>query len=239
MDPAASVDRALAMRAEGAALIDVGGESTRPGALPISPEEEMRRVLPVVEALVAVVDCPISVDTSEPLVMQAALAAGAVVINDMRALVRHGAARIVAEGGGAVILGHWGGNNGVPGVEPRYDDVVQEVCHDLHERAAAAQDAGVGSIWVDPGFGFHKALPHNLQLLRELQRVVALGYPVVVGFSRKSMLGALTGRGVHDRMAAGLAAAVLAVLQGACVVRTHDVAQTVDALHMVRACSVS
>lgn len=234
-DPRAAVERALVMRAEGAALIDVGGESTRPGAASVSVEEEMRRVLPVVEALLAELDCPISVDTSEPRVMHAALAAGAAMINDMRALSRPGAARAVADGGGAVILGHWGMHNDVLAGKPRYDDVVEEVCDTLREHASVARDAGIASIWVDPGFGFHKDLAHNMVLLRKLQRVVALGYPVVVGFSRKSMLGALTGRSTHDRLAAGLAAAVLALAQGACVVRTHDVAPAVDALRVVRA----
>ena len=235
MDPEAAVARALAMRAEGAALIDVGGESTRPGAVPVSMAEEMRRVLPVVEALKAELDCPISVDTSEPRVMHAVLAAGAAIINDMRALSRPGAARAVADGGGAVILGHWGMHNDALAGKPRYDDVADEVCDALREHAALAHASGIGCILVDPGFGFHKDLAHNMALLRKLQRVVALGYPVVVGFSRKAMLGALTGRPAHDRIAAGLAAAALAVMQGAAVVRTHDVAPTVDALQVVRA----
>lgn len=237
-DPRSAVDRALAMRAQGAALIDVGGESTRPGAQPVSRAEEMRRVLPVVEALVAELDCPIAVDTSEPAVMRAALAAGAQVINDMRALVRPGALQAVVEGGGTAILGHWGAHNASAG-PPRYEHVVHEVCTTLQQRCAVARDAGVPTIWLDPGFGFHKDLTHNMALLRELAAVVGLGYPVVVGFSRKSMLGLLTGRAVHDRLAAGLAAAALAVLQGASVVRTHDVAETVDVLRVVRAYDAS
>ncbi len=237
-DPRAAVDRALAMRAQGAALIDVGGESTRPGARPVLIAEEMRRVLPVVQALVAELDCPISVDTSEPAVMRAALAAGAQVINDMRALVRPGAAQAVADGGGTAILGHWGAHNASSG-KPRYDHVVHEVCTALQQRAEAATTAGVPAIWVDPGFGFHKDLTQNMALLHELWRVVSLGYPVVVGFSRKSMLGLLTGRAAQDRLAAGLAAAVLALVQGASVVRTHDVAETVDVLHVVKAYNAS
>jgi dihydropteroate synthase len=231
-DPRAALARAREMVAEGAAVIDVGGESTRPGAQPPTPEEELRRVLPVVEALVAELPVPVSVDTSTPAVMRRACAAGAGLVNDVRALARPGALEAAAEAGAAVCLMHMRGEPSTMQEAPRYRDVVAEVCDDLSARMEACEAAGIprGRILLDPGFGFGKTLAHNLSLLQGLGRVVGLGQPVLVGLSRKSMIGSLLDAPVDRRLYGSLAAAVLAVAAGARLVRVHDVRATVEAL---------
>ena len=235
-----SPDRALArareMVAEGAALVDVGGESTRPGAAPVPVEEELARVIPVIRALAAELDRPVSVDTSKPEVMREAVAVGAAMINDVWALRRPGALEAAAELQVPVCLMHMQGTPETMQAAPRYEDVVEEVRAFLADRIEACLRRGIveSHILVDPGFGFGKTLTHNLRLLAGLEAIAALGFPVLVGISRKRMLGELTGRPVPERVSAGLAAAVLAVERGACLIRTHDVAPTVDALAVVR-----
>ncbi len=235
-----SPDRALArareMVAEGAALVDVGGESTRPGAAPVPVEEELARVIPVIRALAAELDRPVSVDTSKPEVMREAVAVGAAMINDVWALRRPGALEAAAELQVPVCLMHMQGTPETMQAAPRYEDVVEEVRAFLADRIEACLRRGIveSHILVDPGFGFGKTLTHNLRLLAGLEAIAALGFPVLVGISRKRMLGELTGRPVQERVSAGLAAAVLAVERGACLIRTHDVAPTVDALAVVR-----
>jgi dihydropteroate synthase len=216
---------------EGADLLDIGGESTRPGAADVPEDEELRRVLPLVEAL-AGRGVPLSVDTSKPGVMRAALAAGAAIINDVRALAEPGAVDAIAARGCGLVLMHMQGTPRTMQQAPHYDDVVAEVRAFLGARVAALRAAGVdvARIAVDPGFGFGKSASHNWALLRELDTLAALGRPVLAGLSRKSMLGTVTGRRVEDRLAASVAAALLAVERGARIVRVHDVAATRDAL---------
>ncbi len=237
LDPRSALDRALQMVAEGADIIDVGGESTRPGAGGITVAEELERVVPVIEMLRAHFDGMISVDTSKPAVMRAAVAAGARMINDVCALQREDALAVAVELGVDVCLMHMQGEPRSMQLAPRYDDVVTEVCGFLGARAAACVTAGLPAarLSVDPGFGFGKDLAHNLALLRALPRLAALGYPVVVGLSRKSMIGTLTGRAAGDRVHGSVALAVYAALHGARIVRVHDVAATVDALHVIAA----
>ncbi len=232
-----ALERAREMVAEGAAIIDVGGESTRPGALPVGVEEELRRVLPVVEALAAELPVPISVDTGTPKVIREAVAVGAGLVNDVRALRVPGALEAAAAAGVPVCLMHMQGEPGTMQASPRYDDVVGEVVRFLEERVAACEAQGIprSRILLDPGFGFGKTLEHNLRLLHRLDRVAAVGLPVLVGMSRKSMFGALLDAPVHRRLYGGLAAAVVAVMRGARVVRTHDVRATVEALAVVSA----
>ena len=233
----AAVAHGLRLVGEGADLLDVGGESTRPGARPPSTAEELRRVVPVVEELAARTSVPVSVDTSRPEVMRAAVAAGAAMVNDVRALTRPGALAAVAELDVPVCLMHMRGSPGDMQVDPRYADVVAEVRAYLEARLRACVDAGIPHehLVVDPGFGFGKTLAHNLALLRALPRVVELGVPVLVGVSRKTMLGDLTGRAVDDRLPASVAAALLAAQRGASVLRVHDVAATRDALTVLAA----
>ena len=232
-----ALERAREMVAEGAAVIDVGGESTRPGAPPVGVEEELRRVLPVVEALAAELPVPISVDTGTPKVIREAVAVGAGLVNDVRALRVPGALEAAAAAGVSVCLMHMQGEPGTMQASPRYDDVVGEVVRFLEERVAACEAQGIprSRILLDPGFGFGKALEHNLRLLARLDRLAAVGLPVLVGMSRKSMIGALLDAPVHRRLYGGLAAAVVAVMRGARVVRTHDVRATVEALAVVSA----
>ena len=227
----AAVARAREMVAQGADIVDVGGESTRPGAQEVPVDEELERVVPVVEALRGEGIC-VSVDTSKAEVMREAAAAGAGMINDVYALRRPGALEAAAESGAALCLMHMQGEPRTMQAEPRYDRVVDEVEGFLLERAEACRARGVprDRIVLDPGFGFGKTVAHNLELLRGLPRLARLGYPLLAGLSRKSMLGALTGRAVDDRLAASVTAAVLAVQGGAGIVRVHDVAQTRDAL---------
>ncbi len=228
---------ALGMIAAGADIIDVGGESTRPGSRAVTAAEELDRVLPVIEAIVAESDVPVSIDTSKPEVMEAAVSAGAAMINDVCALRADGALEAAAHLGVPVCLMHMQGRPRDMQAHPTYDDVVAEVGAFLRDRAAACEAAGIPAerILVDPGFGFGKTLDHNLELFRGLPALCRLGYPVLVGISRKSMLGTITGRPVDERLAASVTAAVLAARQGAAVVRVHDVAETVDALKVVEA----
>jgi dihydropteroate synthase len=222
------------MQAEGAAIIDIGGESTRPGAGPVSAEDEIRRVVPVIEALQVRLTVPISIDTQKPEVMRAAVAAGAGFINDVNALRAPGALEAAAECQVPVCLMHMQGEPRTMQADPHYDDVVDEVSGFLLQRAAACEQAGIARehILLDPGFGFGKTLQHNLQLLARLETIGALGFPLLVGLSRKSMIGKLLGLDVGERLAASIALAVMAVERGAALVRAHDVAPTWQALQM-------
>jgi dihydropteroate synthase len=233
----AAVEAGLRMAADGAALLDVGGESTRPGAQPVSVEDELQRVLPVIERLRAATAAVISVDTSKPEVMRAAAAAGAGFINDVRALRGPGALEAAAASGCGLCLVHMQGVPRTMQVAPHYTDVVGEVRSFLAARVAACRSAGVEAarLTVDPGFGFGKNLEHNLTLLRRLPELVADGTPVLVGLSRKSTVGTLTGRQPGERVYGSVALAVIAALKGARIIRAHDVAATVDALQVVAA----
>jgi len=232
-DVASAVAHGLAMAAQGADMLDVGGESTRPGADDVTAEEELRRVIPVIEQLAAGTAVPIAIDTSKPEVMRAAVAAGAGMINDVYALRRDGALDAAAELGVPVCLMHMQGEPRGMQADPHYDDVVGEVHRFLADRLFACELAGIDKrrVMVDPGFGFGKTLEHNLALLRALERFADLGSGIYAGLSRKSMIGALTGRSLPAERAAGsVAAALIAVQRGARMVRVHDVAATVDAL---------
>jgi dihydropteroate synthase len=222
---------AESMLAAGAAFIDVGGESTRPGATPVLPEEELRRVLPVVRALVAR-GARVSLDSSKPEVIAPCLGEGVALVNDVRALRLPGALAAVAASDAAVCLMHMKGEPGSMQADPRYGDVVLEVAAFLDARVAQCEAAGIARrrLVLDPGFGFGKTLAHNLALLRGLPRLAEAGFPLLAGLSRKSMIGALTGRPPGERLAGGLALALAAVEGGARIIRTHDVAETVDAL---------
>lgn len=235
-DARLAIDHALGLAEAGADLLDVGGESTRPGAAPVAVDEELRRVLPVVEALAAR-GLAVSVDTRKPRVMREAIAAGAAMVNDVMALGEPGALAAVAQTGAAVCLMHMQGEPQTMQAAPHYDDVVAEVRSFLTQRIAACEAAGIerARLVIDPGFGFGKTLAHNLALLRNLGRLVELGVPVLVGMSRKSMLGALTGRPVAEREYAGIAAHLAAVARGAAIVRVHDVAAMRDALSVWQA----
>ncbi|MGA9342969.1 MAG: dihydropteroate synthase [Rhodanobacteraceae bacterium] len=232
-DVAAAVARGVTMVEQGADLLDIGGESTRPGAVEVAAEAEIARVVPVIEALAAKVDVPISIDTSKPDVMRAAVAAGAGMINDVHALRREGALDAAAELKVPVCVMHMQGEPRMMQDDPRYDDVVAEVHRFLAERVFACEMAGIDKrrVLVDPGFGFGKTLEHNLALLRGLERFRDLAAGVFVGLSRKAMIGKLTGRdGGSDRAVGSAAAALIAVQRGARIVRVHDVAATRDAL---------
>jgi dihydropteroate synthase len=235
LDPAAALASARAMVAAGAAVLDVGGESTRPGADPVSAADELGRVLPVIEALAAAdLRVPISIDTRKASVAREAVAAGAALVNDVTGLADPEMAQVAAEAGAALVLGHIQGDPRTMQAAPIYDDVVSEVRAVLSAARDEALAAGLApeQILVDPGIGFGKTLDHNLTLLTSLAAFADLG-PVVVGVSRKSMLGALLdGRPTEQRLAGGLGAAVFAALGGARLVRTHDVAETVDALRV-------
>ena len=222
---------------EGAAIVDVGGESTRPGAEPVAVEEELRRVIPVVERLAAALSVPVSVDTRSPAVMREAIAAGASMINDVTALRAPGALETVAASRAAVCLMHMQGEPRTMQNEPHYDDVVGEVRNFLRERVAACVGEGIAKsrLVIDPGFGFGKTLEHNLELLRGLGEIAGEGLPVLAGLSRKRMIGALTGRDEGDRLAGSIALAVMAAINGARIVGAHDVRETVDALRIVAA----
>ncbi len=230
-DAAEAIRHALKLRDEGADILDVGGESTRPGAAPVPAEEEIRRILPVIEALVGQ-GCLVSVDTSKPAVMRAALVAGAAMVNDVRALREPGALQGVAASGAAICLMHMQGEPRSMQHAPRYDDVVSEVRHFLQARVAACETAGIARarLVIDPGFGFGKTLQHNLDLFKHLDRLAAIGVPLMAGLSRKSMLGALTGRDSAEREFAGVAAHLAAIARGARLVRVHNVAAMRDAL---------
>jgi dihydropteroate synthase len=229
--------RARDMVSEGARVLDIGGESTRPGAASVSVAEEMDRVLPLIERINAELDVVVSVDTSTPALMSEAARLGAGLINDVRALTREGALAAAADSGLPVCLMHMQGEPGSMQAAPHYEDVVREVSDYLVARVDACIAAGIAPqrLLLDPGFGFGKTVAHNLVLLRDLPRLGALGFPLLVGLSRKSMIGKLLGREVGQRLPASLALALLAVERGAGVVRVHDVAATVDALAMVTA----
>ncbi|MEE4107926.1 MAG: dihydropteroate synthase [Halieaceae bacterium] len=226
-----------AMVASGAAVLDVGGESTRPGATPVSEQEELDRVLPVIEALRARCDALVSVDTSTPIVIREAAAAGADLINDVRALTRPGALEAAAATGLPVCLMHMQGTPATMQEAPSYLDVVTDVAAFLEARMEACRGAGIERrrILLDPGFGFGKTVDHNLELLRRLPELAALGPPLLVGLSRKSLIGKLTGRDVADRLPGSLALALLAAQRGARLLRVHDVAETVDVLRILEA----
>ncbi|MGE5130256.1 MAG: dihydropteroate synthase [Sphingomonadaceae bacterium] len=231
IDRAAALAHARRLIEEGADLIDIGGESTRPGAQPVSEQEELARVLPVLEAL-AGGRVPVSVDTRRPAVMREALAHGASMINDVEALSAPGALEAVASTNCAVCLMHKRGDPATMQRDPRYGEVVSEVAEYLAGRIATVRAAGIGAdrIVADPGFGFGKTLAHNLALLKRLPELARLEVPLLVGWSRKSSLGALTGRAVEDRLAGSLAAALLALLGGAKILRVHDVKETRDVI---------
>lgn len=234
----AAVAHALRLVEEGATLLDVGGESTRPGATAVAAEEELDRVIPVIEALRSRVSVPISIDTFKPEVMRAAVAAGASMINDIQALRQEGALDAAAELRVPVVLMHMLGEPQTPQSEPDYADVVAEVHRFLAERMFACEMAGIEkkNIVIDPGFGFGKTLQHNLQLLAGLRRFTELGVPVLAGLSRKRSIGELTGKSVPaDRIYGSIAAHVIAASNGARIVRVHDVAGTVDALNVLEA----
>lgn len=233
----AALRHAAAMVAAGATLIDIGGESTRPGAKPVSAVEELERVAPVVELVSAELDVVISLDTSTPAVMREGARLGAGMINDVRALRRDGALEAAFDGGLAVCLMHMLGEPGTMQQDPHYRDVVLEVREFLQQRMVACAEAGIPAerIVLDPGFGFAKNLAHNLSLFRHLEALHDLGRPLLVGVSRKSMIGQALGREVHERLSGGLALAALAVAKGAGIVRVHDVAETVDAVRMIAA----
>ena len=228
----AAVAQGITMVEQGADLLDVGAESTRPGAGEVSAKAEIARVVPVIEALAKRVDVPISIDTSKPEVMRAAIAAGAAFINDVRALREDGALDAAAELKVPVCLMHMQGEPRTMQDAPHYDDVVGEVKNFLAGRIFACEMSGIDKkrIVVDPGFGFGKTLEHNLALLRGLDQLAALGVPLLAGLSRKGMIGALTGRDVEHRAAGSAAAALIAVQKGAMIVRVHDVAATRDVL---------
>ena len=229
---------ARVLLAEGADMLDIGGESTRPGSRPIPAAEERARVVPVIEALRAETAVPISVDTTKAEVAAAALAVGADMVNDVSAgRFDAGMLALVAERGAAIVLMHMQGVPATMQEAPSYGDVVGEVCAFLADRAAAARAAGIAAerVWLDPGIGFGKRRAHNFALLAGLDKVVALGHPVVIGASRKGFLGDLSGDPVGERLASSLAAAVMAVTRGARVVRVHDVGATRRALTIVDA----
>lgn len=228
----AALERAHEMVEEGAAIIDVGGESTRPGAQPVPEQQEMDRVLPVIESIRRELDCVVSVDTMKPAVMRQACAVGAELINDVMALRAPGALQAARDSGAAVCLMHMQNEPQTMQQAPRYGDVVREVADFLEERIAACVAAGIARerLLLDPGFGFGKKLDHNLNLLGNLRRFTELGYPVLVGLSRKSMFQSLLGLAVDQRLVPSVAAAALAVFQGAAIVRAHDIKETVQAI---------
>ncbi|MDH3946594.1 MAG: dihydropteroate synthase [Chromatiales bacterium] len=236
-DTAQAAARARQMVEEGAELIDVGGESTRPGAAAVDSETEISRVVPVIEAIRASCDAVISIDTSKPEVMRAAVAAGAAFINDVRALREPGALEVATSLEVPVCLMHMQGQPRTMQDAPDYDDVVTDVAAFLGERVESCCRAGMARerLVIDPGFGFGKTLRHNLLLLNNLHRLTEFGLPVLVGISRKSMIGAILDRAVDQRLYGSLAAATISLMKGASIIRTHDVAPTVDALRVVTA----
>jgi len=229
-----ALKQAKQMVADGAAIIDVGGESTRPGAAIVTVEEEIARVVPVIEAIEAEIDIPISIDTSKPEVMRAAVKAGAGLINDVRALTIEGALQAAVECQVPVCLMHTQGTPQTMQDDPRYDDVVTNVVDYLLERVRVCEQAGIArnNLLLDPGFGFGKRASHNLQLMKHLHKLIAEQLPVLVGVSRKSMIGKLLNVSVEERLAASLSLATIAVWQGAKIIRSHDVRETVQAISM-------
>jgi dihydropteroate synthase len=233
IDPSLAIAHGLRLRDEGADLVDVGGESTRPGAEAVALDEELRRVIPVIEALVRE-GVRVSVDTLKPDVMRAAIAAGCAVVNDVNAFQAPGAVEAVAGSNVGLIVMHMQGTPQTMQKAPHYADVVGEVGAFLRQRARALEDAGIAHerIVVDPGFGFGKTLEHNKQLFRALPALASMGYPLLAGVSRKKMIGDFTGRPVEERIAGSVAAALLAAQNGAGLLRVHDVKQTIDALNV-------
>jgi dihydropteroate synthase len=233
LDPSRAIGHGLRLREDGADFVDVGGESTRPGAAPVPIEEELRRVMPVVEALVKE-GVAVSVDTMKPEVMRAAIAAGCAVVNDVNAFRAAGAVEAVAASDVGLIVMHMKGTPSDMQKDPQYDDVVAEVSTFLVGRARALEAAGVAPhrVALDPGFGFGKSVAHNKALFRALPAMAAMGYPVLAGISRKKMIGDFTGRAASERTAGSVAAALLAVQNGASLVRVHDVRETVDAINV-------
>ena len=236
-NPDAAVAQARTMISDGAAIIDVGGESSRPGAAAVSLDEEIARVLPVIERLKRELDCVISIDTSKPAVMDAACEAGAELVNDITALRSPGAMETVQRHRAAACLMHMQGEPRTMQQAPQYQDVIGEVAAFLGERVAACAAAGIARdrLLIDPGFGFGKALPHNLQMLAHLDAFLTLGVPLLVGLSRKSLFGQLLGLPTAKRLAPSVAAAALAVRAGASIVRAHDVGATVAAVQLAAA----
>jgi dihydropteroate synthase len=232
-----AVEHGLALIAEGADILDIGGESTRPGAPPVSLDEELRRVMPVIEALAAVSTVPLSIDTYKPEVMRSAIAAGIDIVNDVRALQEDGAVEIVANSDVGVCLMHMQGMPQTMQLAPSYQDVVSEVVHFLSHRMHVVTSAGIAidRIVLDPGFGFGKTTAHNIALIQHLTEIDAIGRPLLVGLSRKSVLGKIAGGDEQQRLHAGLAASVISAMKGAKIVRVHDVKATVDALKIVTA----
>lgn len=232
-----ALDRAAELVNEGADLLDIGGESTRPGAESVSVDQELERVIPVIETVRARFNVPVSIDTSKPEVMRAAVAAGARLINDVYALRQAGALEAAATCGVPVCLMHMQGEPRTMQHAPAYQDVVAEVARFLDERVTACVAAGIprDRLLIDPGFGFGKSLEHNIQLLRRLPELRKLGLPILVGLSRKSMIGQLLDRAVDDRRQASVTLASLAVWQGAAIVRVHDVRETVEAIRITSA----
>jgi len=237
LEPQAAIDQAMSMCEQGAALIDVGGESTRPGAQPVSVQQELDRVLPVIETVAPHLSVPISIDTSKPEVMLAAVAAGAGMINDVCSLTSAGAIEAAKDCAVPICLMHMQGEPRTMQQAPSYTDVVSDIRDFLAARMLTCETAGIPRqrLLLDPGFGFGKTLQHNLQLLAHLDAFSALGLPLLVGLSRKRMFGQLLGREVRQRLAASLAAALLAGQHGAKIIRVHDVAETVDVLAVLDA----
>ncbi len=237
IESAAAIEHAKQLIEQGADILDIGGESTRPGAAPVSASEEIERTIPVIEAIRRFSDIPISIDTSKPEVMTAATAAGVDMINDVWALRQPGAMQAAAASGLPICLMHMLGEPGSMQNDPHYDDVVNEVRQFLQQRCEIAIAAGIFAdrLLIDPGFGFGKTLQHNLQLLDNLASFKQSGYPLLVGISRKSMLGLILDKPVGQRLYGSIAAAVIAALAGADIIRVHDVAETRDALALVNA----
>lgn len=232
-----AVEHALKLIAEGADILDIGGESTRPGAAPVSLDEELSRVIPVLQALSKISTVPLSIDTYKPEVMRAGIAAGADIVNDVRALQEDGAIEVVANSNAGLCLMHMQGTPQTMQLAPDYVDVVGEVKQFLTDRLHLAIAHGIAKerILLDPGFGFGKGTAHNIALIQHLDNLAELGQPILVGLSRKAVLGKIAGGDEQQRLYAGLAASVISVMKGAKIVRVHDVKATVDALKVVAA----
>ena len=232
-----AIEHALSLIEQGADILDIGGESTRPNAAPVGLQEELDRVIPVIEGLVTKINIPLSIDTYKPQVMQAAIAAGASIVNDVRALQEADAIEVVAVSNVGVCLMHMQGTPQTMQINPQYNDVVAEVKAFLQQRLTACEEAGIvkNRILLDPGFGFGKTRAHNISLIQHLASFASLGQPLLVGLSRKSVLGQVTGNDVDARLYASVAASVISAMVGAKILRVHDVKATVEALKIVTA----